>query len=84
MKPVELVRRAIRNSSKSGSLIFDPFGGSGSTVIACETTGRCARRIEMDLGYVDVIVKRWQNYTGQKAVLETDLRDFEQIATERL
>jgi DNA modification methylase len=84
MKPVELVQKAIRNSSKSRGLIFDPFGGSGSTLIACDTTGRCARLIEIDPGYVDVIVKRWQNYTGQKAVLEKDLRDFEQIATERL
>jgi DNA modification methylase len=84
MKPVELVQRAVRNSSKSRGLVFDPFGGSGSTLIACETTGRRARLIELDPKYVDVIVKRWQNYAGQKAVLETDRRDFEQIARERL
>ena len=61
----------------------DPFAGSGSTLIACETTGRHARLIELDPRYVDVIVKRWQDYTGQKAVLEADGREFEQIALER-
>ena len=80
MKPVELVQKAIRNSSKSRGLVFDPFGGSGSTLIACETTGRQARLIELDPRYVDVIVKRWQDYTGRKAVLESDGREFEQIA----
>ena len=83
MKPVELVERAIRNSSKSQGLVFDPFGGSGSTLIACETTGRQARVIELDPRYADVIVKRWQDYTGRKAVLEADGREFEQIALER-
>ena len=83
MKPVELVQKAIRNSSKSGYVVFDPFGGSGSTLIACETTGRQARLIEVDPRYVDVIVKRWQDYTGRKAVLKNDGREFEQIALER-
>jgi DNA modification methylase len=83
MKPVELVQKAVRNSSKGSGLVFDPFGGSGSTLIACETTGRQARLIELDPRYVDVIVKRWQDYTGRKAVLEGDGREFEQIATER-
>ena len=63
--------------------VFDPFGGSGSTLIACETTGRQARVIELDPRYADVIVKRWQDYTGRKAVLEADGREFEQIALER-
>jgi DNA modification methylase len=83
MKPVELVQKAIRNSSKSRGLVFDPFGGSGSTLIACETMGRRARLIELDPRYVDVIVKRWQDYTGRKAVLESDGREFEQITFER-
>lgn len=83
MKPVELIQRAVRNSSKGQGLVFDPFGGSGSTLIACETTGRRARLIELDPKYVDVIVKRWQDFTGQKAVLETDGREFEQLALER-
>jgi DNA modification methylase len=83
MKPVELVQRAVRNSSDNRGLVFDPFGGSGSTLIACETTGRQARLIELDPRYVDVIVRRWQDYTGRKAVLESDGREFEQIALER-
>jgi DNA modification methylase len=83
MKPVELVQKAVRNSSKSRGLVFDPFGGSGSTLIACETTGRQARLLELDPRYVDVIVRRWQDYTGRKAVLESDGREFEQIALER-
>ncbi len=68
MKPVELVERAIRNSSKSRDLVLDPFAGSGSTVMACETTGRQARVIELDPKYVDVIVRRWQDFTGRRAV----------------
>jgi DNA modification methylase len=67
MKPVELVERAIRNSSKTKDLVLDPFGGSGSTLIACEKAGRRSRLIELDPKYVDVIVKRWEEYTGQKA-----------------
>jgi DNA modification methylase len=67
MKPVELVERAIRNSSKSRDTVLDPFGGSGSTLIACERTGRQARLIELDPKYVDVIIRRWQEHTGQEA-----------------
>ena len=68
MKPVELVERAVRNSSKTSDLVLDPFGGSGSTLIACEKSGRRARLIELDPKYVDVIVKRWEEFTGKKAV----------------
>ena len=67
MKPVELVERAVRNSSKTRDLVLDPFGGSGSTLIACEKSGRRARLIEIDPKYVDVIVKRWEDFTGEKA-----------------
>ena len=67
MKPVELVERAVRNSSKTRDLVMDPFGGSGSTLIACEKSGRRARLIELDPKYVDVIVKRWEEFTGGKA-----------------
>ena len=70
MKPVELVERAIRNSSKSRDVVLDLFGGSGTTLIACEKTGRQARLIELDPKFVDVIVKRWEDYTGKKAVRE--------------
>ncbi len=83
MKPVELVQRAVRNSSNRHAVVFDPFGGSGSTLIACETTGRQARLIELDPRYVDVIVNRWQDYTGHKAILEADGREFEQVAIKR-
>src|SRR6266404_1530626 len=65
MKPVELVERAIENSSRKGNLDLDPFAGSGSTVIACENTSRLARAIEIDPRYVDAIVARWQTYTGR-------------------
>jgi len=69
-KPVELIQIAINNSSKKGDLIIDVFGGSGSTVIACESTGRRAMIVDLDPKYCDVIIKRWQNYTGKEAVLE--------------
>ena len=64
MKPVELVERAIRNSSKSRDIVLDLFGGSGTTLIAAERTGRSARLMELDPKYVDVIVARWQDFTG--------------------
>jgi DNA modification methylase len=83
MKPVELVDRALVNSSKPGDVVADLFGGSGSTLIACERRGRKARLVELDLRYSDVIVQRWQNYTGKKATLDGDGRTFEQIALER-
>jgi DNA modification methylase len=69
-KPVELVARALNNSSKAGGLVLDLFGGSGSTMIACEQTGRKNCSMELDPKYCDVIVKRWENLTGQKAILE--------------
>ena len=72
MKPVELVERAIRNSSRPGNSVMDPFGGSGTTLIAAEKTGRVARMIELDPKYVDVIVRRWQDWTGKKATRESD------------
>lgn len=70
MKPIELVERAINNSSKNGDIVLDGFGGSGSTMIACEKVGRCARLIELDPKYCDVIVKRWEDFTGKKAILQ--------------
>ena len=84
MKPVELVDRALRNSSKSRDTVLDPFGGSGSTLIACERSGRQARLIEMELRYCDVIIRRWQEYSGKQAVLESDGRAFKDLAAERL
>lgn len=72
MKPVELVERAIRNSSRPGNVVLDPFGGSGTTLIAAEKSGRVARLIELDPKYVDVIVRRWEDFTGQTAVCESE------------
>jgi len=84
MKPVELVERAIRNSSKSRDTVLDPFGGSGSTLIACEKAGRQARLIELEPKYCDVIVRRWQEFSGKEAKLEADARPFAEVAAERL
>lgn len=67
MKPVELVVRAVTNSSKQGSLVLDPFCGSGSTLIACQQTNRTCYGIELDPAYCDVIVKRWEEFTGKEA-----------------
>ena len=72
MKPVALVERAIRNSSKTRDIVLDPFGGSGSTLIACEKTGRQARLIELDPKYIDTIILRWQDWTGEVATLDGD------------
>lgn len=68
MKPVELVERALANSSNHGDIVLDLFGGSGTTLLACERLGRAARLIEIEPKYVDVIIRRWEEYTGQKAV----------------
>lgn len=69
MKPVELVEYLMGNSSKSGAIVLDTFGGSGTTMIAAEKSGRQARLIELDAHYCDVIVARWEKYTGKKAEL---------------
>jgi DNA modification methylase len=80
MKPVELVERAIKNSSKSRDIVLDLFGGSGTTLIASEKTGRHARLIELDPKFVDVIIKRWEDYTGQQAVREDDGIKFGELS----
>ncbi|WP_019561417.1 site-specific DNA-methyltransferase [Caldimonas manganoxidans] len=80
MKPVELVERAIRNSSRPGNVVLDPFGGSGTTLIAAEKSGRRARLIELDPKYVDVIVRRWQEWSGQEAYREEDGFKFNDLA----
>jgi DNA modification methylase len=83
MKPVALVERAIRNSSKSRDIVLDPFGGSGSTIIACEKAGRQARLIELDPRYCDVIIRRWQEFSGGTATLDGNGRGYEEIAASR-
>lgn len=75
-KPVDLPAEAIKNSSKAGDLVLDLFGGSGSTLIACEQTGRINCSMELDPKYCDVIVRRWQQFTGKTAVLESTGQPF--------
>jgi DNA modification methylase len=84
MKPVELVERAIRSSSKRRDTILGPFCGSGTTLIACEKNGHRARLIELDPRYVDVAVERWQSYTGGRARLDGDGRTYQEVAEQRL
>jgi DNA modification methylase len=83
MKPVELVERAIRNSSKGRDTVLDPFGGSGTTLIACEKAGRQARLIELEPKYCDVICRRFQEFSGKEATLDGDGRGFGDISAER-
>ncbi len=79
MKPVELMERAIINSSRPGDVVLDPFSGSGSTLIACERTGRICKTIELDAKFVDVTIKRWQVYTGRDAILASSGKTFSEI-----
>ena len=83
MKPVELVERAIRNSSKGRDTVLDPFGGSGTTLIACEKSGRQARVVELEPKYCDVIVRRFLGFSGKEATLASDGRSFDVVAAER-
>ena len=83
MKPVELVERAVRNSSKGRDTVLDPFGGSGTTLITCEKAGRQARVIELEPKYCDVIIRRWEEFTGRHATLDGDGRAFAEVAGER-
>jgi DNA modification methylase len=78
-----LIDRALLNSSKPGDLVVDLFGGSGSTLIACEKTARASRLMELDLKYADVIIQRWQEFTQMEAVLDSDGRTFAQVSAER-
>lgn len=83
VKPVALVADAIRDCSRRGEIVLDIFGGSGTTLIAAETTGRCARVIEYDPAYCDTIVARWERLMGQSAVHATTRRSFEDMTLER-
>lgn len=84
MKPVELVRRAIANSSKPGDVVLDLFGGAGSTLIACEKAGRAARLVELDPVYCDVIIRRWEEFVGKEATRESDGVSFQDLAAAKL
>jgi DNA modification methylase len=83
MKPVPLVEKAVENSSLPGHTVLDLFGGSGSTLIACEKTNRQARLMELDPKYVDVIIKRWQDFTGKAATLEATGQTFAELSSHR-
>jgi hypothetical protein len=83
-KPLELMRRPILNHTKRGQLVYDPFLGSGTTMMAAELAERVCYGIDIDPRYVDVAVIRWQDFTGQEATLEGDGRAFDQIKAERL
>jgi len=83
MKPVALIIRMLKNSSTLGNLVLDLFGGSGSTLIACEKTQRRAALLELDPKYCDVIIRRWQEFTGHQATLEGSGSSFDSLAEER-
>lgn len=80
VKPVALIADAIRDCSRRGEIVLDAFGGSGSTLIAAEKTGRSARLIEYDPLYCDTIVRRWQLLTGKRATLAATGQTFEELA----
>lgn len=80
MKPVDLFAYQLCNNTKGGDVVLDSFGGSGTTLIAAEKNGRVARLMELDSKYCDVIVRRWQDFTGQKATLESNGRTFDEVA----
>jgi len=82
-KPVELFVRPIKKHTSVGDVVFEPFSGSGSQLIAAERTGRRCRAIEITPAYVDVAIKRWQKATGNEATLDEDGRTFAEVATER-
>jgi DNA modification methylase len=83
-KPVACMRRPIENNSSPGQAVYEPFSGSGTTIIAAEMTGRACHALELSPAYVDVAVTRWQAFTGAAAVLEGDGRAFAEIEAERL
>ncbi|MEZ5690014.1 MAG: DNA methyltransferase [Caenibius sp.] len=84
VKPVALIADAIRDCSRRGEIVLDCFGGSGSTLIAAEKTGRAARLVEYDPLYCDTIVQRWELLTGKRAILAASGQAFEDVAEQRL
>jgi len=82
-KPVECMKRPIENNSSPGQAVYEPFSGSGTTIIAGEMTGRSVHAIELNPAYVDVAVTRWQEFTGKTATLEGDGRTFAELKAER-
>ena len=78
------MRRPMLNNSSPGQAVYEPFCGSGTSIIAAETTGRICHAIEIDPAYVDVAITRWQAFTGKSAMLEADGRAFAEVAIERM
>jgi DNA modification methylase len=83
VKPAALVGDAIKDCSRRGEIVLDPFSGSGTTIVASEKTGRRAYALEIDPLYVDVAIRRWQDLSGKAAVLEATGQSFEQCASSR-
>jgi DNA modification methylase len=83
VKPVALIADAIKDCSRRGGLVLDPFCGSGTILIAAERTGRQARALELDPQYVDVAVRRWQKYTGKVARLAASGQTYEEVEEQR-
>lgn len=79
-KPVELIEYQIKNNTRGSDIVLDSFGGSGSTLIACEKSGRKARLMELDPKYIDVIIKRWQDYTGREAIHAETGKTFNELS----
>jgi len=82
VKPVAMIADALKDCSRKGGIVLDCFGGSGTTLIAAEQTGRRARLIELNPAYVDVTIRRWEADTGGKAILVQDGRSFTEIEKE--
>ncbi|WP_407703182.1 DNA methyltransferase [Thalassococcus profundi] len=82
-KPVECMRRPMQNNSSPGQAVYEPFCGSGTTLIAAESSGRVCFAMELDAAYVDVCVQRWQAFSGHAAVLDGDGRGFAEITAAR-
>lgn len=83
MKPVALIQQLVEDGSAPGAVVYEPFCGSGTTLVVCEQTQRRCRAIELAPEYVDVAIKRWQEQTGQEATLDGDGRTFAEVAAER-
>ncbi|MCB1376360.1 MAG: site-specific DNA-methyltransferase, partial [Rhodobacteraceae bacterium] len=80
----EAMRRPMLNNSSPGQAVYEPFCGSGTSLIAAETCGRVSLSMELNSAYVDVAVSRWQSFTGKEAILEGDGRSFAEVSAERL
>jgi DNA modification methylase len=84
MKPVALIERAILNSSRRGDIVLDPFGGSGSTILACDKAGRRGYLMEVEPRYCDVIIRRWEKFTGKHAKLTSTGTTFQEALEARV